>query len=112
MAYHLFRLKIKFPLSLSNLPVDDLIAPVNAPFSNPNISASIRSFGTAAQFRVTKFPLRLLPSCKACNQLSFPEPVGPYIIAGASDDATRAIIFFNLIAACDWPIIFLSNGVK
>ena len=35
-------------------------APVNAPFSNPNISASISSLGIAAQFKATKSPfLRL-----------------------------------------------------
>ena len=55
-------------------------APVKAPFSNPNISASINSLGIAAQFRATKLPFRLLSSWIASATSSFPDPVGPFIM--------------------------------
>jgi hypothetical protein len=42
---------------------------------------------------------------------SFPEPVGPFIITGEPDDATKPIIFFNSTAGFDCPIILLSIDV-
>ena len=55
--------KNRVPLcACSNLPRVVLIAPVNAPFSKPNISASMSSLGIAAQFNAIKSPLRRLSS--------------------------------------------------
>ena len=59
----------------SNFPGVVLIAPVNAPFSYPNNSASIKSRGIAAQFTATNLPLRRLASCTLSATSSLPTPV-------------------------------------
>ena len=87
------------------------MAPVNAPFSKPNISASMSSLGIAAQFKAIKSPLRRLSSWRASATNSLPEPVGPLIITGESEAATREIIFFSSIAGFDRPIILASKDV-
>ena len=98
-------------LACSNLPMVVLRAPVKAPFSKPNNSASINSLGIAAQFSAIKFPFLLLSSWMASATNSFPEPVGPFIITGDPDEAIKPIIFFNSIAGLDCPIILLSKDV-
>ena len=95
----------------SNFPSVVFRAPVNAPFSKPNNSASINSLGIAAQLRATKFPFRRLSSWIASATNSLPEPVGPFIITGEPEDAIKPIIFFNSTAGLDCPIILLSNDV-
>ena len=98
-------------LACSNLPTVVFKAPVNAPFSNPNISASINSLGIAAQFRATKLPFRLLSSWIASATSSFPDPVGPFIMTGEFELAIRPIIFLSSVAGFDCPIILLSTNV-
>ena len=69
------------------------------------------SLGMAAQFNATKFPFRRLSLCSASATNSFPDPVGPFIITGESEAATRAIIFFKSTVDFDCPIILASSDV-
>ena len=61
----------------SNFPGVVLTAPVKAPFSYPNNSASIKSRGMAAQLTATNLPFRRLASCKLSATNSLPTPVWP-----------------------------------
>ena len=67
------------PLSASsNLPLFLSVAPVKAPFSWPNNSLSINSWGIAAQLTSTKGPsARRLFSCKILAAISLPVPLSP-----------------------------------
>ncbi len=73
----------------SKTPRRELTAPVNAPRSCPNSSASSRFGGTAVQSRTTNGPLLRLPSsCNDSASTSLPVPVSPSMITGTSELAS------------------------
>ena len=77
------------PWACSKQPAERSMAPVNAPFSWPNNSLSIRVSGKAAALIATKGPLPRglhLWISRATN--SFPVPLSPQINTGAEVGAT------------------------
>jgi hypothetical protein len=77
-------------LANSNLPGLCWMAPVNAPFSNPNSSDSRSSVGSAAQFTFTNdLSLRSDCSCSARATSSLPVPLSPRISTVTSVSETR-----------------------
>ncbi len=80
------------PLARSNLPRRCLVAPVKAPASWPNISLSMSSLGTAAQFIFSSGPLaRLLARWMARATSSLPVPRSPVMKTVAVAFAARPI---------------------
>ena len=77
------------PSALSNVPRRSATAPVNAPFTWPNISLSMSSAGTAAQFICTKGRSRRGESAwMARATSSLPVPRSPEIMTRARVGAT------------------------
>ena len=76
------------------------------PFSCPNSSLSIKSFGIAAILRAIKgFSDLALYLCKALATNSFPVPLSPYIITVRSFCDKRAIDLYNSCIEGDLPTI-------
>ena len=79
------------PSACSKRPDERAVAPVKAPFSWPNSSASMRSRGMAAMLMATKGPLRRLQNCGARARDEFlPVPLSPVIITVRSVCISRA----------------------
>ena len=78
------------PLAASNHPARDCEAPVNAPLSWPNSSASIRLSLKAPQFTATKGPVRPLTAWMCRAMSSLPVPVSPVTSTVASLWAMRS----------------------
>ena len=80
------------PFACSNRPSRTVLAPVNAPFSWPNNSDSIKSFGIAAMLRAIKLlSLRGLCLCRALATSSLPVPDCPLIKTLILDEDNRPI---------------------
>ncbi len=79
------------PCASSNRPARRCRAPVNAPFSCPKSSLSMRVGEIAAQLTLTNAcPRRGLSSCKALARSSFPVPVSPRSSTVEEVGATRS----------------------
>ncbi len=77
------------PSAASNLPSRARTAPVYAPISAPNSSASISSEGSAPQLRVTNGPSGTAELAWMISAIfSLPAPLGPVIRTGTSARAT------------------------
>jgi hypothetical protein len=77
------------PSAASNLPSRARVAPVYAPGSAPNNSASTSSEGSAPQSSVTNGPLATAEfACTISAIRSLPAPLGPVISTGTSERAT------------------------
>ena len=97
------------PSASSNLPDFLLNAPVKEPFSWPNNSLSINSFGIAAILIATNGPFFLFPcSCKILATSSFPVPDSPKIITVKSVLANLATDLKTFCIKGDEPIIGIS----
>ena len=92
------------PSATSNLPIRRSVAPVNEPFSWPNISLSTRSLGMAAQLTETNGPLAR-PLCRwiAVATSSLPVPESPRISTRASVSATCSIAWRTRSIAREVP---------
>ena len=78
------------PSASSKRPSRARVAPVNAPASCPNNSASISVSGKAAQFMVTKGPSqRALKRCRRSAINSLPVPRSPTTNTGRLSGAAR-----------------------
>ncbi len=83
-----------------------MVAPVKAPFTWPNSSDSIRSFGSAAQLIFTIGPsTRVLFACTALAASSLPVPLSPTMSTLASEEATDSSISKTRLIAGDDPSI-------
>src|SRR3990172_8897950 len=76
------------PEDASSFPSRDASAPVNAPFSKPNSSASCRSRGMADALTATNGPPRVPRSWMQRATSSFPTPRSPWSRTVASESAT------------------------
>ena len=93
------------PFASRNSPRRARVAPVNAPFSWPNSSASSRLGASAEQSNATNGPSARGPTrwiVRASSSL--PVPLSPTISTVASDAATRSIIASSCRISADSPI--------
>ena len=95
--------------AISNLPRVRALAPVNAPFSWPNSSDSIRLAGIAAQLSARKGKSRrgeLKWIARATSSL--PTPLSPKMSTVARSGATRRIRSRTARIAGEWLTRFLT----
>src|SRR6185312_208774 len=91
--------------------VGRLIAPVKAPRSWPNSSASRSVSGNAAQLTATNaLASRALPSCSARATSSFPVPLSPRMTTEASLGATAVRRLISRWISGEWPMSCASVG--
>ena len=100
------------PLACSKRPRRWALAPVNAPFSWPNSSDSIRSLGMAAMFKAIKGLVALgLWRWSACATSSLPVPDSPLINTVILDCAKRPMARnTSCIAGASPMISVVSSG--
>src|SRR5260370_238546 len=97
------------PSANSNFPFFAAVAPVNAPFTCPNNSDSISSWGMAAEFTSTKgAPARRDCACSARATNSLPVPDSPEIKTRPSVGATTSICLRSARMATDSPTMTYS----
>ena len=93
-------------------PARDLVAPVNAPASWPNNSASISVSGSAAQFMTTSGPSQRDDRwCRRSAISSLPVPRSPITSTGRSSGAARLARSTASRKEEDWPTSWVLRSI-